>query len=231
MCYFVKRRITMGILIAIDGLDGSGKTTQTELLFKKLVSDGRKVRMLSFPDYQSDSSALVKMYLGGQLGETPDDVNAYAASTFYAVDRFASFKRNWKKDYDDGAIILCNRYTTANLFHQMEKLPRDRWDSFIEWLEDLEYEKLTLPRPNKVLYLDMRPDISKKLLSGRYQGDESRRDIHEKDFSYLERCRVAALYVAEKLDWKVIKCFENEKPRTLEEIEKEIYNEIKKISY
>ena len=113
----------------------------------------------------------------------------------------------------------------------MEKLPRDRWDSFIEWLEDLEYEKLTLPRPDKVLYLDMRPDISKKLLSGRYQGDESRRDIHEKDFSYLERCRVAALYVAEKLDWKVIKCFENKKPRTLEEIEKEIYNEIKRINH
>ncbi len=221
----------MGLLIAIDGLDGSGKTTQTELLFKKLISNGKKVRMLSFPNYESDSSALVKMYLGGEFGKNPNDVNAYAASTFYAVDRFASFKQDWKKDYDDGAIILCNRYTTANLFHQMEKLPRDKWDSFIEWLEDLEYEKLTLPRPDKVLYLDMRPDISRKLLSGRYNGDESRRDIHEKDYSYLERCRVAALYVAKKLNWSVIQCFENEKALTPEEIESKIYEEIEKLKY
>lgn len=219
----------MGQLIAIDGLDGSGKTTQTQLLFEKLVSNGKKVRMLSFPDYESNSSALVKMYLGGEFGKNPSDVNAYAASTFYAVDRFASFKRDWKKDYDDGAVILCNRYTTANLFHQMEKLPQTEWDNFIAWLEDLEYEKLGLPRPDKVIYLDMRPDISRKLLSGRYNGDESRRDIHEKDYSYLERCRVAALYVAEKLNWYVIKCFENEEALKPKEIEDKIYKVICKL--
>ncbi len=219
----------MGQLIAIDGLDGSGKTTQTQLLFEKLVSDGKKVRMLSFPDYESNSSALVKMYLGGEFGKNPSDVNAYAASTFYAVDRFASFKRDWKKDYDDGAVILCNRYTTANLFHQMEKLPQTEWDNFIAWLEDLEYEKLGLPRPDKVIYLDMHPDISRKLLSGRYNGDESRRDIHEKDYSYLERCRVAALYVAEKLDWCVIKCFENDEALKPKEIEDKIYEVICKL--
>ncbi len=216
----------MGQLIAIDGLDGSGKTTQTELLFKKFNLQGKKVRMISFPDYESNSSALVKMYLGGEFGTNPNDVNAYAASTFYAVDRFASFKKDWKEDYDNGAIILCNRYTTANLFHQMEKLPKEEWDSFIKWLEDLEYNKLGLPRPDKVIYLDMRPDISKKLLSGRYDGDESRRDIHEKDFSYLEKCREAALYVSEKLSWSVIKCFENDFALTPEEIENRIYKEI-----
>ncbi len=221
----------MGRLIAIDGLDGSGKTTQTELLFNKLVSNGKKVRMLSFPNYESNSSALVKMYLGGEFGKNPADVNAYAASTFYAVDRFASFKKDWKKDYDDGAVILCNRYTTANLFHQMEKLPQNEWDNFISWLEDLEYVKLGLPRPNKIIYLDMHPDISRKLLSGRYEGDETKRDIHEKDYSYLERCRVAALYVAEKLNWCVIKCFENDNALTPKEIEDKIYREIEKFKY
>lgn len=218
----------MGKLIAIDGLDGSGKTTQTERLYENLIKNGKKIRTVSFPDYDSPSSSLVKMYLGGEFGSNPNDVNAYAASSFYAVDRFASFRCNWKKDYDDGTIILCNRYTTANLFHQMEKLPADEWDSFISWLEDFEYNKLGLPKPNRVIYLDMHPDISKKLIDGRYNGDDTRRDIHEKDYAYLHRCRVAALYAAEKLGWTVINCFEGDNALAPEEIERRIIQELGK---
>lgn len=218
----------MGKLIAIDGLDGSGKTTQTQLLYENILSLGKKIRTVSFPNYESVSSSLVKMYLGGEFGNNPNDVGAYPASTFYAVDRFASFRTDWKKDYDNGDIILCNRYTTANLFHQMEKLPMEQWDEFICWLEDFEYNKLGLPRPDVVLYLDMHPDISKKLIDGRYNGDDTKRDIHEKDYDYLNRCRVAALYAAKKLGWTVINCYEGDNALSREEIQTLIFSKIRK---
>ena len=151
----------MGSLIVIDGLDGSGKATQTSLLYEELWGKGRDVKKISFPNYDDPSSALIKMYLGGELAENADGVNAFAASSFYAVDRYASFKRFWENDYHrEGSIILADRYVSSNAIHQMVKLPRDQWDSFLTWLADYEFEKLGLPRPDLVLYLDMDPDLS-----------------------------------------------------------------------
>ena len=210
----------MGKLIAIEGLDGSGKGTQTELLYKRLVKNNIKTCMVSFPDYESPSSALVNMYLGGEFGNQPEDVNGYAASAFFAVDRFASFKTKWKSNYENGDIVICNRYTTSNLFHQMVKLPKEEWDNFIVWLNDFEYEKLGLPRPDAVIYFDMDPDISQKLLAGKYHGDNTKKDIHEKNVAYIKSCRETALYAAEKLGWSVIKCFNGDTPLSIEEIEK-----------
>ncbi len=219
----------MGKLIAIEGLDGSGKGTQTERLYNRLVNNGIKTCTVSFPDYDSPSSALVNMYLKGDFGSQPHDVNGYAASAFFAVDRFASFKTKWKKNYDDGEIIICNRYTTSNLFHQMVKLPREEWDQFIEWLNDFEYKKLGLPAPDAVIYFDMDPDISQKLLAGRYNGDNSKKDIHEKNVEYIKSCRETALYAAEKLGWTVVKCFDGDEPLSIETIEETALKAIKKV--
>ena len=151
-------------ILVIEGLDGSGKATQTALLEEALKKNGIPVKRVSFPDYSEPSSALVKMYLDGTFGTDPNAVNAYAASTFYAVDRFASYRRMWQEDYKAGTVILADRYTTSNAIYQMVKLPRSQWQSFLIWLADLEYDKMGLPRPRKTIYLDMPPEISQKLL-------------------------------------------------------------------
>ncbi len=173
-----------GRLIIIEAGDGSGKATQTQALYDHLLSDGKKVQRISFPDYKSDSSALVRMYLSGKFGSHPEDVNAFAASTFYAVDRFASYKMNWQSSYNSGDWILADRYTTSNMVHQAVKLddPGDR-ESFLNWLWDLEFVKLGLPVPDLVIFLDMDPDVSDKLIASRSKGME--KDIHERDSSYL----------------------------------------------
>ena len=168
-------------LIVIDGLDGSGKATQSKLLARRLNDMGYKARTISFPDYESDSSALVKMYLGGKLGSSPDDVNAYAASTFYAVDRVASYINTWHSDYESYDYIIADRYTTSNIIHQMAKVAESERDSYIDWLFDFEYHRLELPAPDMVIFLDVDPAISQKLIDGRYGGDESKKDVRRKD--------------------------------------------------
>ena len=208
----------MSTLIVIDGLDGSGKTTQLELLCRYLSAKGTSYKQICFPDYKEPSSALVKMYLAGEFGTSPDSVNPYAASAFYAVDRYASFKRFWERDYKSGQLILAARYTTSNAIHQMSKLPREKWDDYLSWLENFEYDLLELPRPNAVAFLDMPPDVSQRLIVGRYKGDRGRRDIHERDTAYLTRCREAALYAAEKLGWSVIPCAKDDRPLPEKEI-------------
>lgn len=213
-----------GKFIVIEGLDGSGKATQTEILRKNLQSKGNKVTKLTFPDYDNPSSALVKMYLGGELGDKPSDVNAYAASAFYSVDRVASYLQFWKNDYETGSVILADRYATSNIIYQMSKLPREEWDPFIEFQEDFEYNKLKVPKPDLIIYLDVEPDVSQKLLSGRYKGDESKKDLHEKNLDFLLNCRKSALYAADKLGWKKITCTANGEMRTIEEISKDIIN-------
>lgn len=205
-------------LIVLDGLDGSGKSTQLERLDAYFRQNGTHYRQISFPDYEQPSSALVKQYLGGEFGGSPDAVNAYAASSFYAVDRYASFKKFWQQDYEAGALILAARYTTSNAIHQMGKLPREEWDAYLQWLEHYEYELLGLPRPDRVLFLDMPLDISQKLLVGRYEGDGGKRDIHERDLRYLATCRESALYAAERLGWVVVTCGENGEPLPIETI-------------
>lgn len=219
----------MGKLIVIEGLDGSGKGTQAQMLFDTLVLQGKKVKKVSFPDYESDSSALVKMYLAGEFGSKPDDVNAYAASSFYAVDRFASFKSNWQSLYEDDYIIIADRYTTSNGVHQCSKLPESQWHDFMNWLYDFEYKKMGIPSPDCVIYLDMSLQVSQKLLSGRYNGDENKKDIHEKDKEYLARSRQAARFCAQHDNWKIIKCDDGEKPFTLTDISQQVLSIVMEI--
>ena len=214
-------------LIVIDGLDGSGKATQTKLLAERLNENGYKARTISFPDYDSDSSALVKMYLGGKLGSSPDDVNAYAASSFYAVDRVASYINTWRADLDEYDYIVADRYTTSNIIHQMAKLKENERDSYIEWLFDFEYNRLELPAPDMVIFLDVDPAISQRLMLSRYKGDDSKKDIHESNVAYLLRCRTSAMYAIERLGWISVECTEDGEMRSVEEINDSLFELIK----
>lgn len=211
-----------GKLIVIEGLDGSGKATQAKLLAEELIRQGKQVRQVSFPAYDSDSSALVKMYLKGEFGTDPGDVNAYAASSFYAVDRFASYKKDWGEFYNNGGIIVADRYTTSNAVHQCSKLPREAWDGFLNWLFDFEYRLMGIPAPDAVIYLQVDPTVSQKLMTGRYQGDESKKDIHESNLDYLARSRQAAEYCANALGWHIVSCVEEGNMRTIEQIHCEV---------
>ncbi len=212
----------MGKLIVIEGLDGCGKSTQLELLPKNLKANGIDCRSVSFPDYESNSSALVKMYLNGDFGSKPSDVNAYAASVFYAADRYASFKTTWGNFYNNGGAVIAGRYTTANAVHQCSKLPPEQWEDFLNWLYDFEYVKIGIPKPDLVMFLDMPIEVSQKLLSGRYEGDNTKRDIHERDTEYLDNCRKSALFTANFSGWKIISCARGGQPRSIEEIAEEI---------
>ena len=211
-----------GKLIVIEGLDGSGKGTQAVLLTERLAERGKQVRKISFPDYESDSSALVRMYLSGQFGKNPSDVNAYAASSFFAVDRYASFKRDWGAFYSAGGIVVADRYTTSNAVHQCSKLPEEEWDGFLQWLFHFEYDLLGIPAPDIVVYLRVAPEVSQRLMSGRYQGDEAKKDIHESNLAYLERSRWAAEYCAQKLAWRTIECTRGGEMRAIPDIQDEI---------
>lgn len=215
----------MGKLIVIEGLDGSGKSTQLELLPKNLKEKGITSRSVSFPCYEDDSSALIKMYLAGQFGSAPGDVNAYAASCFYACDRYASFKKDWGEFYTDGGIIVSGRYTTSNAVHQCSKLPKEQWPAFLSWLYDFEYQKLGIPKPDKVIFLDMPTEVSQKLLDNRYQSDGGHKDIHEKDVEYLNRCREAAIFTAEYSGWVKISCAKDGDPRSIEDIAADVLAE------
>ena len=215
----------MGRLIVLEGLDGSGKSTQLELLYKNLINSGVDCKSVSFPDYDSDSSALVKMYLGGAFGSRPDDVNAYAASVFYTVDRYASYKANWGEFYNNGGTIVSGRYTTSNAVHQASKLTEDKWEEFLSWLYDFEYNKIGIPKPDKVIFLDMPVEVSQKLLSSRYSGDEAKKDIHESDVEYLDKCRKAAVFTAKFSGWTIISCAKNGEPRSIEDIAEEVLKE------
>jgi dTMP kinase len=219
----------MGKLIVIEGLDGSGKSTQLELLPKNLTENGIECRSVSFPDYDNPSSTLVKMYLKGDFGKKPTDVNAYAASCFYGVDRYASFKTAWGDFYNAGGTVVSGRYTTSNAVHQCSKLPENEWENFLEWLYDFEYEKMAIPKPDKVIFLDMPIEVSQKLLSNRYKGDESKKDIHESDTEYLARCRKAALFTAKYSNWDIIPCSQNGEPRTIEEIANDVLKRVLEI--
>ncbi len=227
MCEGVKEMA--GKLIVIEGLDGSGKSTQINILTNTVKEKGLSFRQIKLPNYDGNSSALVKMYLAGEFGKNPGDVNAYAASAFYAVDRFASFKTIWKDDYESGAVILADRYTTSNAYHQMIKQPEKNWDKYIEWLEDFEYNKIGIPKPDLVIYLDMPVEISQKLMTSRYEGNESKKDVHEANVAYLNDCRKAAAYASEKMGWVKIACSENGEARSIDSIAEEIRTCVERI--
>lgn len=214
----------MGNLLVLEGLDGSGKSTQMGLLQNRLEAWNIPYKRIKAPDYSSPSSALVTMYLNGEFGSHPGDVNAYAASTFYAADRYACFQTKWKKAYSDGTFVIADRYTTSNAIFQMPKLNRELWDSYLAWLEDFEYKKLGLPRPSLVIYLDVPVDISQKLLEKRYAAEGGAKDVHEQDISYQMLCREAAGYAAKAYGWDVVPCAENGTLRTAEDIAGDVFS-------
>lgn len=213
----------MSTFIAIDGLDGSGKETQSNRLVNHLKIEGYTVRSLSFPMYQSESSALVRMYLDGKLGSRPSDTNAYAASTFFACDRYASYKSDWKADYDSlDKIIVANRYTSANAVHQLSKMPRENWSEFLDWLWDFEFIKLGLPSPDLVIYLELLPEHSARLVASRSDATGRKMDIHEKDADFMRKSYEAAQFACERLGWTKIKCYDSVGIRTRDAIFSEI---------
>lgn len=219
----------MGILIAIDGVDASGKETQTKLLAERLINDGKKVKMLSFPAYDSPSSSLVKMYLGGEFGTEPEDVNAYAASSFFAADRFATFKKDWQKDYNSDTIILVDRYVSSNMIHQGGKIEDfQEKDKFLTWLYDFEHKIYGLPQPDKTFFLDMPVKWGKTLMQKRANkitGEETK-DIHERNTAYLQKSYDNAVYISEKFEWERIVCANDNGIRTIEDIHEEIYKKV-----
>ena len=219
----------MGKLIVFEGTDGTGKSTQFALLTKRLQSENIPFRRLQFPQYLEPSSALIRMYLNGEFGDDPNSVNAYAASTFYAVDRYASYQRVWKDDYAAGGLILSDRYTTSNAVHQASKLLPGERKGFLEWLFDLEYGKLGLPKPDLVLYLDMPTEITEKMMRQREAATGTHADIHEQDETYLKNCRAAAREIVKDCGWTVIHCAKGDAPRTVEDIHNEVYKTVKSL--
>lgn len=213
----------MGKLFVIEGTDGSGKSTQLKLVCDKLDNLGIAYRKIVFPRYEEDSAALIRMYLSGQFGKNPGDVNPYAASTFFAVDRYASFKTDWEEDYNNGVPIICDRYTTSNAIHQASKLPDDEIDGFLDWLFDYEYRMLGIPAPTDVFFLDMPSELSFQLIKKR-QGESG--DIHELDHDYLRRCREKSTHVCDRLNWVKVPCARDGALRTPEEINSDIMERI-----
>ena len=210
-----------GKLIAIDGVDSSGKGLQTDLLLAALQQKGERVRKLSFPVYSAPSSAPVREYLAGHFGGV-NDVNGYAASLLFAVDRYASFKSDWERDYRDGCTFVCDRYVSSNAIHQSVKLPQGEREAFLRWVEDVEYEKMGLPRPDLTIFLDMPVEVALQLMKKRYHGDESKKDVHEKDTEYLARSRRAAEFCARRLGWDTVHCTADGTMRSIEEIQTEV---------
>ncbi len=213
----------MAKFIVIEGTDGSGKATQTAMICKLLEEKGLPYKKLTFPRYDNPSSTLLRMYLGGEFGSDPNAVNPYAASTFFTVDRYASFKTEWKDFYEAGGIVVADRYTTSNAVHQASKLEGEARDAYLQWLFDFEYNLMGLPAPDKVIFLDMPSELTFRLIQKR-QGDTG--DIHEQDHAYLEKCRANALDVCEKFGWTHIYCGENGEVKSIEQIHREIMAEI-----
>ena len=216
----------MGKLIVIEGTDGSGKSTQFRLLTERLEKEGRAFRQLEFPQYSEPSSALIKMYLGGEFGTKPSDVNAYAASAFFSVDRYASYKKVWGQWYEDGGLVLSARYTTSNAVHQASKEPEENQIAFWSWLYEYEYDKLGLPRPDLVVYLDVPTDFTEKMMRAREAATNTSADIHEKDLEYLATCRRTGKAAAAYYGWTVINCVKDDQMRSIEDIQEEIYRRV-----
>ncbi len=219
----------MGKLIVIDGVDSSGKQTQTDMLVKRLISAGRRVRKVSFPAYESPSSALVKMYLAGEFGKNPDDVNAYTASALYALDRFATYRTDWSRDYAEGTIIVADRYVTSNMIHQAGKITdTSEKEKCLDWIYDFEYVKCGLPLPDATIFLDMPVEYAVKLMEDRANKIDggAAKDIHESDTEYLRRSYNSAVFVARRYEWTRIACVADKQIKTPEEIHDEVYRAV-----
>ena len=217
-----------GKLIVLEGIDGSGKSTQYRRLCQRMENDKIDYNHIVFPRYDKESSALLRLYLGGAFGTDPGDVNAYTASTFYAVDRFASYRDDWGKIYENGGLILSDRYTTSNAVHQGCKLPDDELPDFFNWLADLEYVKMGLPRPDLVIYLDVDIETATRRMRRREAKNNTQADIHEKDTAYLERCLRTAGMAAAHYGWVRIPYMKDGVERDADEKNAEIYSVVLK---
>ena len=219
-----------GKLIIIEsGSDASGKATQTKKLYERLLKDGYNVRKVEYPNYNSESSALVKMYLRGDFGKRANDVDPYIASTFFSADRYASFKTEWEEFYNNGGIVIADRYTTSNMVHQASKMDKEDRDKYLDWLVDYEFNLYKIPKPDCVIFLDVPIEFSQKLMENRKNKitGEDKKDIHESDVDYLTKSYNNSLYIADKYNWKKINCVENETLRSIEDIHEEIYKIVK----
>ncbi|MDE7218560.1 MAG: thymidylate kinase [Oscillospiraceae bacterium] len=212
-----------GKLIVLEGADGAGKTTQAGLMVRRLEGEGVPFRQVKFPRYGSPFAAPVERYLQGDLGKKPGDVSAYAASTLYAVDRYASFRQDWREDYEGGKVILTDRYTTSNAVHQAPKLPEGERQPYLDWLFDLEYSRLALPEPDLVIYLDLPAEIAARMLRLREEATHTRADIHEQDGAYLRACQESAREIADRLGWRRVDCSREGALRTPEDIHRELW--------
>lgn len=222
----------MGKLIVIEGTDSSGKETQTKRLFEKLEEKGLKVKKISFPNYDSPACEPVKMYLAGAFGEDAMKVNPYPVSTMYAIDRYASFKTDWEKFYNEDGIIVTDRYVTSNMVHQASKIrDLDEKKKYLNWLEDLEYEKMGIPRPDLVIFLNMPTEMAVRLMAERKNKitGEEKKDIHERDKEYLKESHANACKIANIYNWKEIKCNDGERIKTIEEIGEEIFSLVEEV--
>ena len=213
----------MGKIIVIEGTDGSGKSTQFRLLTQRLQQEGTEFKTLVFPQYSEPSSALIRMYLGGEFGTDPSDVNAYAASAFYAVDRYASYKKDWGQWYQQGGLIVSDRYTTSNAVHQTSKEPAEKQGEFLKWLYEFEYDRLGLPKPDLTIYLDVPTAFTEQLMRHREQETNTKADIHEQNTEYLATCRETGRAAAKFYGWNVIQCVKDGCMRSIEDIHQEIY--------
>lgn len=216
----------MGKLIVFEGTDGSGKATQTRLLCAELDRRGVSYKKLEFPRYREESSALIRLYLGGAFGSRPEDVNAYAAASFFAVDRYAAYKQDWGAFYEAGGLVIADRYTTSNAVHQTSKLPEKERRAFVEWLFHFEYDLLGLPRPTRVVYLDLPTELSEEMLRRRESNTHTCADIHEKDEAYLRQCRESAADVVRSCGWTRVDCAAGGAVRTPEEIHHEVMEQL-----
>lgn len=222
----------MGKLIVIEGTDSSGKETQTKRLFEKLEEKGLKVKKISFPNYDSPACEPVKMYLAGAFGEDAMKVNPYPVSTMYAIDRYASFKTEWEKFYNEDGIIVTDRYVTSNMVHQASKIrDLDEKKQYLNWLEDLEYEKMGIPRPDLVIFLNMPTEMAARLMAERKNKitGEEKKDIHERDKEYLKESHANACKIANIYNWKEIKCNDGERIKTIEEIGEEVFSLVEEV--
>ena len=218
-----------GKLIVFEGTDGSGKATQARLLCQRLEQEGIPHKEIDFPRYGKPSADMVQEYLDGNLGKKPGDVNAYAASLFFSMDRYASYKQDWGDFYEAGGLIVADRYTTSNAVHQASKLPESERKAYLDWLFDLEYRLLGLPKPDLVIYLDMPTEITEQMMRRREQTTGTHADIHEQDETYLKNCRANAKEIVKACGWSVVDCAEDEKPRTPEDIHAQVYQLVKKL--
>ena len=221
----------MGKLFVIDGTDGSGKQTQLAKLKERFDKEGIDYRVVSFPNYDSPSSSLVKMYLGGEFGTDAKKISPYIASTFYAADRYATYKKDYEEYYNNEGIILADRYTTANMVHQAGKIQDEaEREKFLNWLWDFEFNLYGLPIPTEVFFLNMPTDYAVKLMENRENKitHESKKDIHERDKNHLLDAYNAACGLVQKYNWHEVKCVKDEKIRSIEDIHEEIFEELKK---